>query len=292
MRHPGVKYLLIFLIPSSVFFVLFGEIPFFWAVYMSAHHWSVAFPRPPIFAGVDLYEKFMKDNKFMYSIGFTSLFSFSSALLATLLGLGFAVLLSQRFRGNKILKGLIILPLLIPEISCGLMWRFLLHSELGFIPFIIRSITGLRVEFLLGFPATFTTLLLTDCWRWAPFCYLIIYAGLQSLPREPIEAALVDGASDIQVFRYIKLPLLAPILFIVFLLKFIQSFKVYDIIYAITMGGPGYSTESLSFTIYMESFKFFNTSYASAEAVFFFYLVMIICFIFVKMRDKLIGSLR
>lgn len=292
MRNPNTKYIILFLLPATVFLIIFGEIPFLWAVYMSLHEWSVVFPKSPEFVGLELYERFIKSDKFMYSVKFTVLFSFSTALITTLLGLGIAVLLSQEFKGCNILRGLMVLPLLIPEISTGLMWRFQLHSEIGFIPFIIRSLTGLRVEFLGDFPTTFATLIMTDCWRWTPFCYIIIFAALKSLPREPVEAASVDGASSIQIFRYIKLPLLAPILILVFLLKLIVSFKVYDIIFAITMGGPGHSTESLSFTIYMESFKFFKTSYAAAQALFFFYLVIIISFIFVKVRDKLILSTR
>jgi multiple sugar transport system permease protein len=170
------------------------------------------------------------------------------------------------------------------------MWRFLLHPLLGLIPWGIKQVTGQTVAFFETGASAMATLILIDVWQWFPFMLLVILAGIESLPREPFEAAMIDGASYSKMIVHVLIPLLKPVFVVAFLLKFLISLKAYDLIYTVTTGGPGRSTETLSYTIYLETFKYFWMGRGAAMALIFEYLVIVFGVIFV--RYALIRGLR
>lgn len=120
----------------------------------------------------------------------------------------------------------------------------------------------------------FVSVAYCDVWMWTPFLFIVLYAGLQSLPRDPTEAALVDGASRLQILRHITLPMMRPVILTVLLLKLVESIKIFDVIFTLTEGGPGISTESISLYIYKVALRFFNLGYSSALGI--FYLIILL----------------
>lgn len=277
------RYAFLFLLPSLALLVGIGLAPFFYVLILSFHRYRLTWTdRPWEFVGLDNYRYVMNWERFWDAAWNTIVFAVGTTLLSFAVGFALALFLSQRFRGRGILRALVIIPLLIPPVSVGLMWRFILHPLLGLVPWIIKSVTGVTVSFFETPAMAMFSLILIDAWEWFPFMFLVLLAGLESLPREPYEAAYVDGANRYQIFRHITLPLMRPVIAVAVLLKFLISLKVYDIIYTVTTGGPGTATETLSYLIYRQTFAYFWVDRGSAMALVYEYLIILFAVLFVK----------
>lgn len=277
------RYALLFLAPALALLVGVGLAPFFYVIALSLHRYRLTWTdRPWEYVGLDNYRYIVNWERFWDAAWNTIVFSVGSTLLSFALGFSLALFLSQRFRGRGILRALVIIPLLIPPVSVGLMWRFMLHPLLGLVPWAIKGVTGETISFFETPGMAMFSLILIDSWEWFPFMFLVLLAGLESLPREPYEAAYVDGAGRMQVFRHITLPLLKPVIAVAVLLKFLISLKVYDIIYTVTTGGPGTATETLSYLIYRETFAYFWVDRGSAMALVYEYMIILFAVLFVR----------
>lgn len=158
----------------------------------------------------------------------------------------------------------------------GIMWRLLYNPELGTLNYLLE-LFGFKPINWLGEPSlALPSVIMADVWEWTPFMALILLAGLQALPRDPFEAAIVDGASPLQLFKHVTLPLLQPTIMVAVLLRMMDAFKTFDLIFVLTKGGPGMSTEVLSYYTYRYGFKFFHIGQASALS---YILLAIIIFI-------------
>lgn len=287
--NTRTRYVLFFLSPSIILLSTIGLIPFIYVLYLSFHRYRMGSPEP-VFVGLYNFWKIVNWDLFWVSGWNTLVYALGSTLASLVIGLLLAIVLTGRFRGRLVLKTLLITPLFIPPVSVGLMWRFLLHPLLGLVPWVIKQLTGQTVAFFETGASAMATLIMIDVWQWLPFMLLVIIAGIESLPREPFEAAMIDGASYGKIVTHVLLPLLKPVLVVAFLLKFLISLKVYDLIYTVTTGGPGRSTETLSYTIYLETFKYFWMGRGAAMALIFEYLVIVFGVIFV--RYALVRGLR
>lgn len=287
--NTRTRYVLFFLSPSIILLSTIGLIPFIYVLYLSFHRYRMGSPEP-VFVGLYNFWKIVNWELFWVSGWNTLVYALGSTLASLVIGLLLAIVLTGRFRGRLVLKTLLITPLFIPPVSVGLMWRFLLHPLLGLVPWVIKQLTGQTVAFFETGVSAMATLIMIDVWQWLPFMLLVIIAGIESLPREPFEAAMIDGASYGKIVTHVLLPLLKPVLVVAFLLKFLISLKVYDLIYTVTTGGPGRSTETLSYTIYLETFKYFWMGRGAAMALIFEYLVIVFGVIFV--RYALVRGLR
>lgn len=166
--------------------------------------------------------------------------------------------------GQGLFKVLFIIPMLMTPVAIGMVWRWILDPSRGIVNYFL-GLVGVSGPSWLGDPtAAMVAVIVAEVWQWTPFIFLGVLAGLSALPNEPLEAARVDGASEWQTFRYVTLPLLAPVFSVVFIFRFIDVFKAFDIIYVLTEGGPGQATTILPWRIYQEAFRYFNTGYASA----------------------------
>jgi multiple sugar transport system permease protein len=180
------------------------------------------------------------------------------------LGLGIALLLDRELRGMRILTSLIVLPCMVTPVVVGILWKFMLASELGVVSEVLASI-GLPKQAWLASPGTsLLAIALIDVWQWTPFMFLIMLAGLKTLPREPFEAARIDGASHWQIFRQVTLPLLRNATIVALLFRIMDSFKIFDTIWGLTRGGPGSATTTISVEIYVEAFRSFRFGYSAA----------------------------
>lgn len=265
----------------AVLFVL-TIYPLIFSLVLSFHKWSLTKPGPWRFVGLLNYVTIVSDPVFWRIILNTFIFTFSAVGLQFTIGLGLALLFSREIRGQNVLRSIVVLPMMVPPILVGLIWLFMYKRDFG----IINNMLGLlKIEPvtwlskpLIAMPAV----ILADTWQWTPFMFLLLLAGLRSLPREIYESSQIDGASSWQIFRYVSLPLLKPIISIAIIIRFMDAFRVFDKIFQLTGGGPGVATETISLYIYRNGFRYFNMGYAAALS--YLAVIMIIAFSMIYIR--------
>jgi multiple sugar transport system permease protein len=228
-----------------------------------------------------------EDGEFWHSMAITVLFLIVVVGIEFLAGFALALLLNREFRGKRIVVSLAVIPMMIAPVAVGLMWRVALNYELGVVTYLIKSIGIPLKEALLGTSATaLPTLMVIDIWQWTPFIFLIMLAGLHSLPKEPYEAAQVDGASRWQIFRLVTLPLLNPLIIIALLLRVIDAFKTFDQVYILTGGGPGNATDLVCMFAYRTNFKVWNLGYGASVVLVIFLIILIVTALFYTVTQK------
>lgn len=228
-----------------------------------------------------------EDTEFWHSLGISVLFLVSVVGIEFLLGFILALLLNREFKGKRILVSLAVIPMMIAPVAVGLIWRVALNYELGIVTYLIKSVGIPLKEALLGTTATaLPTLMAIDIWQWTPFIFLIMLAGLHSLPKEPYEAAQVDGASKWQIFRLVTLPLLKPLIVIALLLRVIDAFKTFDQVYILTGGGPGNATDLICMFAYRNNFRIWNLGYGASVVIVIFILILIVTALFYMITQK------
>jgi multiple sugar transport system permease protein len=267
-----------YLLPVIVLLVAITIFPLLYSLIVSFTNMRLTSMEGPKFAGLkNYYEILFHDKRFWRSLYNTFTIAVPALVLEAIIGLGIALLLNRGIRGKKIITVLLILPVVIPPITTGLIWRMLYHEKYGAINGLLYAI-GIKYQITwLSTPglAKFAVII-TDVWQWTPFMMMMILAGLQSIPVECIEAAEVDGANAFQRFIYITLPMLRYTIMVAALLRIMDLIKLFDVIFVLTMGGPGGTTETISIYTYLVSFRAFRMGYGSALS----YLVLIITVLF------------
>lgn len=263
---PAIAYLLALLIFPGVF-----------NLYAGFHDWYLGME--PVFIGLENFRRILfEDSRFHYSFYFTTIYAITCTAIE--LALGFLLALALYFvaigrRLNYILRILLIIPFMVAPITAGYMWRMLFHGAYGVYTYFLTLLGFPRIDIYSDPTLAFWGIVLIDVWQWTPFAFLILYSGLCSLPREPIEAAMIDGARGLALIRYIIFPLVKPLLLVVVLLRIIDSYKVFDTIYIATGGGPGISTQSISLYIYEKGLHGgFELGYSGAIAWIFFLFML------------------
>jgi multiple sugar transport system permease protein len=199
-----------------------------------------------------------------------------------LLGLGLALLLSHGIRGRAIFSSLLIIPIIMPPVAVSIMWFFMYDYTFGIFNYLL-NVAGLPSVRWLSDPNTaLYAMMAVDVWQATPFAFLLLYAAILSLPRDPYEAAAIDGAGRWHVFRTVTLPLLFPVLAVVILLRLIDAARIFDKIYVMTKGGPGTSAYTTTLTAYVEAFRKYDFGYASAISFMFQIVLVIIATVYVK----------
>jgi multiple sugar transport system permease protein len=255
-----------FLLPAMLVLILLNIFPFIYSFLLSFHQWNLADRLATWkFVGLQNYATILfKDPFFWSAVRVTIVFIILSVAIELLLGLVIALLVAQETRGIDFVRTIIVIPMMITPVVVGLIWRFMYNTDLGMMNYLL-GLLGIQGPVWLGdINYAMWAIIIADVWEWTPFMFLILLAALQSLPTEPIESALVDGASRLQMLRFIILPMIKPAIVIALLLRVIDSFKTFDLVYVLTMGGPGVSTQLLSLYTYKWGFKFFEMGYAAA----------------------------
>jgi multiple sugar transport system permease protein len=212
------------------------------------------------------FARLFADRFFLAALGHTFVYAAIALTLEFLLGLAFALLLNHNLRGRNAFRALLLVPMMLPPVVVGVVWRLLLNSNFGAVNGTLKGF-GFNTDRLTwtASPAlAMASVIIADIWQWTPFMFLILLAGLQAIPPEPYEAALIDGSSAWQTFRHVTLPLLKPAILIALLLRTMDLLRVFDHIFILTEGGPGFATETLSLYIYRTAFRFSNFGYAAA----------------------------
>ena len=278
MRMPSIsdKHLAyILIIPAVAFLVALTVFPFAFSVVVSFLNWNIGHPEYGIYlVGVKNYVDMLSDYRFLGGL-IRSLFYTGTAVSAEyFLGLLFALLLSREFRGRGIVRALFLVPMVGTPIVYGLLWRMLYNPDFGLINYILYSLGLLSSSQFysghadwLGNPTfALLSIIIVDIWQWTPFMFLILLAGISSIPTEPLEAAKVDGASAWQTFTHITLPALMPATVVSLLIRTMDVFKDFDKIYIMTGGGPGVASETMNYYAYDVAFNYMNFGYAAAIA--------------------------
>ncbi|MDH4264562.1 MAG: sugar ABC transporter permease [Deltaproteobacteria bacterium] len=236
---------------------------------LSFFDWSLGTPiESRKYIGWENFLWAVTDPTLYNSIKVTLIFTACSVAAELFLGLLIAFLLEKGLKGLALLRTAFIIPIMIAPVVVGLLWRYLFDANFGLINYVV-SLLGLQPKVWLGTPGwALPAVIITDIWQWTPFMFILFLAGLQSLPKDPVEAAHVDGATTWQVIRHVKLPLLAPVIWVAVILRIIDAFRSLEVMYIMTFGGPGRETEVLSLHIYKTAFTAQRLGLAAVNAIF------------------------
>lgn len=264
-------------------------LPFLIMLWYSFSDFSFTLPgHDGAFVGIENYRRvFSDDERLWNSIRVTGSFIAATLPIEFGLGLVIALLLQQSAKAQKFLVPVIALPALLAPVTVGLVWRLLLHGDYGPIAYLIQSAGWLQTGSILGDPkSAFWALVSIDVWQWTPFVAIVLLTGLQTIPLVPYEAAMIDGASEWQIFRDITLPLLRPAIIVVLLFRFVDAFKEFDKIFVLTHGGPASATELISIYAWVVSFEHGELGYGSAVTLILFVGIAIVCNIVLLMSRR------
>jgi len=254
------------LLPALVFAVLVTQIPFLVTIWYSLESWNLVRPGSRHFVGLDNYVAIFRDSEFLGATVRTVLITGATVLVAMVLGVGLALLLDRRFPGRGVVRTLLITPFLVMPVASALLWKTTMFDPVyGIIDFVLRPFGVGDVDWLSRFPLA--SVVTAMVWQWTPFMMLIVLAGLQGQSRDVLEAAAVDGAGRMRVFRSITMPHLRRYIELGTLLGAIYVVNTFDQIYMMTQGGPGTSTSNLPFYIYQRAFLGFDVGQAAAMGV-------------------------
>jgi multiple sugar transport system permease protein len=249
--------------------------PLLYLGWMSLNRWSMVGFEPPRFIGVANFAQLGEDARFVEALGRTFWFTALGLASNLPLGLGIALLMHERFPGRSLCRALLILPMVATPAAMGLVWVIMLDPTLGIVRYLLGLIGIAHPPLWLADPdLVVPTLVAVDAWMWTPMVALICIAGLAALPTEPFEAALVDGASALQRFRYLTLPMMLPTLMVAAMLRLMDLLKLIDIVYVMTGGGPGHLSETINLYNYLAALSYDKIGYGSAIALVLFAIVM------------------
>jgi multiple sugar transport system permease protein len=254
------------LAPVLTLIVVINTGPILYSIALAFFRWNLTQANvPPRFVGLENFiNLFTKDPQFLGALKHTFVLMFGVIVAETILGMILALLLNNNLMGTSFFTSLLLIPMSISPAIVGFLFQVLLNDNLGPINYFIKSL-GLKAPQWLSDPSiSLLSVGLVDIWQQTPFLVLLFLAGLRSLPVEPYEAATVDGASAWQRFTYLTLPLLKPVLFVAVLIRMMDLYKMFDLIYLLTFGGPGTSTQVLSFYGYKVGITQFRLGYASS----------------------------
>jgi ABC-type sugar transport system permease subunit len=230
---------------------------------------KVSFNGPTPFVGLDNYTRLLNSSEFQNSFRITSLYAVGFVAISTGLGLAFALFLNERFRGRGIARTLLIIPWAAPWLMVGIMWKWFIDADVGMLNGVLFQFGLIHdyVPFLADPNGALIATIVAAAWRQASLSGLLFLAALQTIPPDLPEAATVDGASTWQRFRFVTVPWMRPVILVVLVTNVIFGFLQFDVIYAMTQGGPGNSTTLLSILLYRQIFQFSNVGIGSAIAV-------------------------
>ncbi|MEP0855238.1 sugar ABC transporter permease [Trichocoleus sp. DQ-U1] len=286
----------ILLLPALLVLLLVYGYPIVRAFWLSLFTKNLGTELQPVFAGLDNYGRMAGDGRFWQSFWTTTVFTTSAVIIELLLGLGIALVLTQKFRGRSLVRTTAILPWALPTALIGLAWGWIFNDQFGVVNDILRRVGLIEggINWLGDPTLALMAVIFADVWKTTPFISILLLAGLQSISPDLYEAHSIDGATPWQNFTRITLPLLMPQILIALLFRFAQSFGIFDLIAVMTGGGPGGSTEVVSLYIYSTVMRYLDFGYGAALVVVTFTLlivaVAIASFLLSRSRAKTSGA--
>src|ERR1700742_2400703 len=237
-----------FVLPALVVVLAVIVFPWVFTIWMSLQEWKVG--SPTTFVGLSNYLRMPRDPRFVEAVWHTLVYTALSVILPLILGTFAAVVFHQKFPLRGFLRGIFIMPMMATPVAIALVWTMMFHPQLGVLNYLL-SLVGIPPQlWVYSTAAVIPSLVLVEVWHWTPLVMLIVLGGLAAIPVEPYDSAQIDGATRWQTFRYISLPLISPFLFIAAMIRMIDAVKSFDIIFAITQGGPGTASETINLYLY------------------------------------------
>lgn len=273
-----------FLLPSILILAFTSLYPICYSIYYSFFNWNWGNQKD--FVGLSNYISLLTDKKFWIIIKNTFVFAFFACLIEIIIGLLLAIYIDRLKFGSTIIRTLLLIPLMVSGISVTMLFKVILDNMFGIIPYFL-SFIGIKSNFFGSYDAAMPTIIGLDVWWQTSFVFIIILAGLQSIPSEPIEAAKMDGATEWEVTRYIRLPMIRSLLFLVLIFRSIDTLKVFDIVWGTTGGGPGLATEVLQTYAYRVAFSFLEMSTSMTIMVLFSFVVILLTAIYSKFNKEI-----
>ena len=281
----NIKY--VFPLPAVIFVLLMMVFPIAYTFRLSFYEWSMSSLVPPTWVGLENYKALLfNDPRFMASLWRTFTFTIGAVVVETILGISIALLFNQDFKGKNVLKTLFLLPMIATPVAIGLVWMLIFEPNIGFANKVLEFFHISPLLWLASPQQVLASLVIVDVWQWTPMIALVVLAGLSSLPTEPYEAAMVDGATRWQVLTKITLPLLQPTILVAVLLRSIDALKTFDIIYAMTGGGPDFNSETINIYSFVQGFSYFQLGMTSSLLMIFFVIVLGMSMLLVSARKR------
>jgi multiple sugar transport system permease protein len=280
----------IFMAPAALVMLVALAYPLVQSVWLSFHQWAIGSPLSSArYIGLENYHILLTDPNVWASIRVTLVFAFAVVVIEVALGVALALVLDRQIKGMSVFRTIFILPMMVAPIVVGLVWRYLYNEQFGPFTTALKAVGLPVIPWLSSQDMALISVIIADVWQWTPFIFILSLAALQSLPASAIEAARIDGATRWQTMLHVKLPLMMPVIVVAALLRLIDAFKVLEVVYILTEGGPGLSTEILSLHIYKTAFTSQQLGRASALSNILLLIVTsltLALFIFGKARDE------
>jgi multiple sugar transport system permease protein len=280
----NLKY--IFPLPAIIFIILLMIFPIGYTLFVSFTDWALTSGRPMRFAGFSTYLRVINNTRFHVAIVRTLVFTLGAVAGEAVLGTIIALILNREFAGKGPLKFILLLPLVVTPVAIGIVFQLFYDPTIGFLNWVLSSFGLPQSGWITNAKTVMQSLILVDIWQWTPMISLIVLAGLAGLSSEPFESAMVDGANAVQTFFRITLPMIMPTVLTAVVLRSVDALKTYDLIYAMTTGGPGYASETLNILAYKFSFEYFQMGQASCVLVFLFMIVLFFSLGVMELRKK------
>jgi multiple sugar transport system permease protein len=265
------------LAPTLIVLFIVGLLPFFYVLYIGFFDWNVFAAKAGLhWAGANNYRRLMFDTTFLKSIWNTLVFTFWVVTTELVLGFALAQMLTRDFPGKTIFRTIHTLPLVVAPIAVGATWRLLTIPGFGLLPYYLDRWFG--IDYRLGNYAgqAFWTTVLMDVWHWTPFVTLTLLAGLTTVPKEPLEQALVDGANRWQVFRYLTIPMIMPVILTTVFIRIMDALRIVDEVWMLTGGGPGDATRYIGLYIFRVVFPKTDYGYGAAISMLTLYFTLVL----------------
>ncbi|MCE5283424.1 MAG: sugar ABC transporter permease [Deltaproteobacteria bacterium] len=275
----------VFPAPAVIVLVLIVVLPIAFNLYLTFNKWTIGLGEPR-FIGLGNFVELFTDERVWNGTKVMVYFSGVSLALELALGLAIALYFNRNFRGSEIVQAIYIIPFAATPVAVALIWRIMLNPEIGVINYLLTSVGLPPSLWVSSEKMVIPSLIMVDVWKWTPMITLIVLAGLKSLPADPYEAARIDGASALQIFWYITLPMIRPVMIAALMLRSLDNLKEFDMIYTITQGGPGIASETLYLYSYTVGFNFFKAGYGSALMVVVFLIVLVFNVIMNRLRHE------
>jgi multiple sugar transport system permease protein len=274
---------LLLLLPAVIVIFAVLVYPIAYGFYLSFFNFQMTLSPDQTFIWFANYRKLFTNPDFLNSMRVTAQFTLMTVASELVIGLGLALLLMLELPYRSVFRAFILLPLMVPPLVSGLLWRLMYDHELGVLSYFFRLV-GIEPPVFLGDPKiALVAVSATEVWRATPFMVLVMLAALQSVPTDLHEAAQIDGAGAFDRFRSITFPLILPVVLIALLFRTVDVLRTFDLVYLLTQGGPGTTTEVLSMFIYRYGFQSFDMGLTSAASMILFVLTLIVCIVYLRM---------
>ncbi len=280
------RFMLLLIAPAVGALIFFQIVPILTGANASFRDWSLHDPKMT-WVGLKHYFYVLGDPGFVgVVLPNTLAFMAISVAVSLVLGLALAMLLNRRFAGRAVLQTILLLPLMVAPVVAAIMIRWMFNDQFGIVNVALQAIGLPGQAWLAQRWTAFGVILVADIWLWTPWFALLLLAGLQSLPKEPFEAAAIDGASSWRVFRYLTLPMLRPVMVVCIVIRAIDAFRTFDIVWTISAGGPARSTELFSIYAYIEAFQAMNFARGSAAAMIGAAIIVVLAMVIFRVLNR------